>query len=258
MKRLLATAVVALAMTAPAKADIVLFGLSDVLSFRDVGAAGFGDIQRALTLQSNGIEFGARGFTNTQIDGAINGSNKGNTPTLGDLGWVSGLNVGIGFNTDQAGQHDGITLQALALTVWDLSGAVVFTAHLAQPFINFSALALALQQGNGNAVFDFELDFNERQEFNLMLANNPNNALFTVGLASIIGCGTTSGTIGIQTFNTPGCLVADDGPDSFVLFNQSLAAVPGPTAGAGIPGAIAALFMLGLGKYRRRRNASIA
>jgi hypothetical protein len=172
------------------------------------------------------------------------------------LGWVSGLNVGIGFNTDQAGQHDGITLQALNLVVWDLGGNVVFSAGLAQPFINFSALALALQAGNGNAVFDFELNAAERQEFNDMLASHPGNSLFTVGLASIIGCGTTSGTIGVQTFNTPGCLVADDGPDSFVLFNQSLAAVPGPIVASGLPGLAAALGLWGF-NWRRRRQLAV-
>jgi hypothetical protein len=237
--------------TLPAKADIVLFGLSDVLSFRDVGASGFGNVQRALTLQTNDIEFGARGFGNTQIDLAINGADKGNTPTIGALGWTSGLNVGIGFNTDQAGQKDGITMQALGLVVWDLTGTPVFTANLAQEFINFSPLALALQSGNGNAVFDFELDAAERAEFNTMLATHPGNALFTVGLSAILGCGTTPS----GTFNTPGCMVSDDGPDSFVLFNQSVV-VPGPIAGAGIPGIIAACAgLIGFARLRRRRVA---
>jgi hypothetical protein len=256
MRNLLLSATAIIALASPASADIVLFGLNDILSFRDVGASGFGNVQRALTLQDNGIEFGARGFGNTKIDEAINGADKGNTPTLGQLGWNAGINVGIGFNTDQHGQADGITLQRLGLVVFDLSGTPVFTASLAQPFINFSALALALQPGNGNAVFDFELDADERNEFNLMLAAHPGNAAFTVGLSAIIGCGTTSGTLGAQLFNTPGCLSSDDGPDSFVLFNQSLAAVPGPLAGTGIPGAIAALFMLGLAGWRKRKQLS--
>jgi hypothetical protein len=46
---------------------------------------------------------------------------------------------------------------------------------------------------------------------------------------------------------------ANDGPDSFFIQPTALA-VPGPIAGAGIPGVLAALFMLGLGRYRRRRN----
>jgi hypothetical protein len=225
----------------PAKADIVLFGLSDVLSFRDVGAQGFGDFHRALTLQTNGLEFGARGFGNTQIDQAINGADKGNTPTIGQLGWTSGFNVGIGFNTDQAGQKDGITMQALGLTVWDLVGNPVFTAHLATSPINFSAVALALQQGNGNAVFDFELNAAERAEFNTMLATHPGNALFTVGLNSILGCGPSAPST---------CLKADDGPDSFVLFNQQIAAVPETSTWAMLVLGFAGISMFSLRKRR--------
>jgi hypothetical protein len=48
---------------------------------------------------------------------------------------------------------------------------------------------------------------------------------------------------------------ASDGPDSFFI-QPAAVAVPGPIAGAGIPGALAALFMLGLAKYRRRRLAA--
>jgi hypothetical protein len=253
MRKLLLSTTLVLAMAAPANADIVLFGLSDVLSFRDVGAQGFGDFHRALTLQTNDIEFGARGFGNTQIEQAINGADKGNTPTISQLGWMSGINVGIGFNTDQAGQHDGITMQALGLVVWDTTGTAVFTAHLATSPINFSAAALALQQGNGNAVFDFELDAAERQEFNNKVANVAGSQNFTVGLSAILGCG-SAGAHG--TFNTPGCLVSDDGPDSFVLFNNVV--VPAPLAGAGIPGILAACVGLWGLAVRRKRRLGIA
>jgi PEP-CTERM motif len=246
MKKYLLGTALLLSLTLPAKADIVLFGLSDILSFRDVGAQGFGDFHRALTLQTNGLEFGARGFGNTQIDQAINGADKGNTPTLGQLGWTSGFNVGIGFNTDQAGQKDGITMQALNLTVWDLAGNAVFTAGLATSPINFSAAALALQQGNGNAVFDFELNAAERAEFNAMLASHPGNSLFTVGLGSVLGCGAGAPAT---------CLKADDGPDSFVLFNQTIAAVPETSTWAMMLLGFAGVGLFGLRNRRKFRLA---
>lgn len=46
----------------------------------------------------------------------------------------------------------------------------------------------------------------------------------------------------------------NDGPDSFFI-EPAVAAVPGPIAGAGIPGVIAAgMFLLGLAKRRRQRT----
>jgi hypothetical protein len=49
---------------------------------------------------------------------------------------------------------------------------------------------------------------------------------------------------------------ATDGPDSFYITASPAVAVPGPIAGAGIPGLIAAAFgMVGFNRFRRRRTA---
>jgi len=250
-KTLLAAALMSTALlTTPARADIVLFGAGDVLgSFVDVGASGFGNVHRALTLQNNGIEFGAHGFGNTLIDEAISGADKGGTPTLGALGWNTGANVGIGFNSNQTG-NTGITLDAMRLTIWDTSGTALGSFGLGTAPINFSAAVLALQQGNGNAVFDFELNAAERAQFNTIRAM-AGSANFTVGLSAILGCGTTP----TGTFNSAGCMQTNDGADSFVFFNQT-AAVPVPMAGAGLPGIITAC--LGLFALARRRRNRIA
>jgi hypothetical protein len=247
-KHLAATTAMALALASPAKADIVLFGAGDVLgSFVDVGASGFGNVHRALTLQNSGIEFGAHLFGNVLQDEAISGADKGGTPTLGALGWDTGLNVGIGFNSNQEGQT-GITLDAMRLTIWNGAGTPLGSFALAAP-VNFTAAILALQQGNGNAVFDFELDAAQRAQFNTIRAM-AGSADFTVGLSAILGCG----TIGAQTFNSPGCMPTNDGADSFVLFAQ-VAPVPGPVMGAGLPGILAACVgLIGLQWRRRRRN----
>jgi hypothetical protein len=253
MKKLLLATAMACALAAPANANIVLFGAGDILdAFVDVGASGFGNVNRALTLQGQGnatIEFGARGFGNILVDGAISGADKGGTPTLGSLGWDTGFNVGIGFNSNQTG-NTGITLDAMRLTIWGLDSTPLGSFSLAGP-IDFSAALLALQQGNGNAVFDFELDAAQRAEFNTIRAM-AGSANFTVGLSAILGCGTA----GAQTFNSATCMPSNDGADSFVFFSQTaVAAVPGPIAGAGIPGLIAAGFMLlGLNKRRKQRQ----
>jgi hypothetical protein len=253
MKKLLfaTTALLALA-GGPVKADIVLFGAGDILgSFVDVGASGFGNVNRALTLQNNGIEFGAHIFGNVLQDEAISGADKGGTPTLGSLGWNTGFNVGIGFNSNQTG-GSGITLDAMRLTIWNTSGTALGSFSLATP-LNFSSTLLALQQGNGNAVFDFELDAAERAEFNTIRAM-AGSSNFTAGLSAILGCGTTP----TGTFNGAGCMTSNDGADSFVFFAQT-AAVPGPVVGAGIPGIITACFsLMGLGWHRRRRNQLVA
>ncbi len=81
---------------------------------------------------------------------------------------------------------------------------------LAAP-VTFTAADLALQQGNGNAVFNFGLTAAEQAQFNAILAQ-PGSSGFFAGLSSSLGCGANP---------PPGCLVSNDGPDSFLGFAQS-------------------------------------
>ncbi len=231
----IATCAVLVATSSMAKADLVLTGPTPATSFVDLGAQGFGNAPRMLTLQDKTFEFGSVTPVDVVHDGAISGANKSTTPTLGTLGWNSGANVGIGFNSDQSGQT-GITLQTLVLTIYN-GTSVVATFSLLNP-VNFSPADVALQKGNGNAIFNFALDSTEQGEFKTLVASQAGFGDFRAGLSSSLGCSTP----------TAGCMESNGGPDSFIGFNQS--AVPAPDGGMTLMLLGGALF--GLGALRRK------
>jgi hypothetical protein len=74
-----------------------------------------------LTLQFNGTESGSVVPLDMEQGDAVLGPNKSTTPTLSQLGWTTGANVGIGFDATQEG-NSGITLGALELTIWAADG----------------------------------------------------------------------------------------------------------------------------------------
>jgi hypothetical protein len=215
-----ATCAVLAAMSSVARADIILVpGPTPADSFVDLGAQGFGNAPRMLTLQTNTFESGGVTPIDVVNGDAVPGANKSTTPTLGTLGWTSGANVGIGFNSDQEGQT-GITLQDLTLTIYDDDAAhtALGSFSLAAP-ITFTDADLDLQQGNGNAVFNFGLDAAQQAQFDAILAGQGGGSTLFAGLEATLGCGGTP---------SANCVVSNDGPDSFIGFAQPGTAVPEP------------------------------
>jgi hypothetical protein len=252
---LLATALASVAFAPAAKADLMIAEST----FADLGATGFGNAPRLLTLQNNGFEAGGTvagaggttlftGPTGAACTAATcpvgeprTGTNESLVVSLNSLGWTSGSHVGIGLDTNETGNVVGLTFDTLVLKIYNSAGTVLGTFNGDGP-VNITAAQLAQQQGNGNSVFDIILSPVEQTQFNAIIAANGGtaNGLFE-GLSASFGCPSTISP----------CFGSTDGAESFLGFNQ--AAVPGPIAGAGLPGLIG-LGLLGLAKLRRRKN----
>jgi hypothetical protein len=236
---------VAIAATSVARASVVLVGgVTDPAdAFRDLGGAGFGNAPRMLTLQTNDVETGNVTPVDVVHDDAVSGANKSTTPTISTLGWTSGAQVGIGFNADQS--NTGITMQSLVLTIFNGTTPVgSFSLASALTPLTFTAADLALEPGNGSSVFDFGLTAAEQAQFNTILLQSGSSGFFA-GLSSQLGC-----TAPVAA----GCLVSNDGPDSFIGFAQS-SVVPLPTA---LPLFATGLAGLGLLGWRKKRKTQAA
>jgi len=277
MKRILAAALLAgaaLVMTVPAQAEFIL---NDEV-FADLGATGFGNAPRLLTLdggsvvptQENGAVIslgGTTGFLTNIVVGpaptfSVTGVQCTNNNSCGPGGlmtqtdksalvnvttlWNTGANVGVGLDTNQTG-NSALRFNELVLNIYNSTGTLLGTFG-GNDAVLISTALLALQQGNGNSVFNLGLTPAEQAEFDAMRAANPGDIF--AGLAAEFGC--------TPTPPATGCVGAtNDGAESFLAFSQA-AAVPAPIVGAGLPGLVSAcLGLFGLNWYRRRRNGGL-
>src|SRR5262245_37635536 len=104
VKKLLLAASFSCSLAGAANADLILVGgnppvgVSTVAaSFTNIGAQGFGNAPRMLTMQTNTVETGSVTPVDVVHNDAVPGADKSTTPTLGTLGWNLGGQVGIGF-----------------------------------------------------------------------------------------------------------------------------------------------------------------
>jgi hypothetical protein len=279
----------------PAKADLIL----DALVFADLGSTGFGNAPRLLNIQNNGGEAGGVFYTGDPSVQGLSPQNTttgfftglpplvtmgsgspigtictknggcGDQPqvqpdkslvySIGALGWFQGANVGIGLDTNQTQNSGPLTFNSLVLTLYDINGNVLANFQGNHP-INISEGLLAAQQGNGNSVFNIELDPTQQAQFNsIIMAQGCTIGQFCSlvfeGLSASFGTGLAAqvcpaGGPAPGGFVAPpgGCFPSNDGQESFLAIQN----VPSPIVGAGVPGLVTAcLGMVALARRRR-------
>ena len=241
MKKLTLAAVLlaCTALATPASADAVNNLSIGVLPAANVVPQSASDpcIICATTQAHNPVGFGYNNFDSTGNDSSFNlfssnitGSFGNNdqttvTPYTGGqlrtfLQNVGDINLTFGVAVDVNTAHNGETLEVFQLIDLDapIGSKIIF--DLSMPFAMPN-----IRNGNGSA--DYLIT-----GFDLSNVNIGDRLLFRAQWSG-----------------------ASDGGESFYIVPIVTAAVPGPIAGAGIPGVIAACMTLfGLGRYRRRRH----
>jgi hypothetical protein len=130
------------------------------------------------------------------------------------VGFTNFSNLQFVFNASEPGSFPGITLNNLALTIYNSAGVLQQTHTLASAYVIADAFP-----GVGNAGFGFMLDATEGAQANALLTANP-GAVFYIGAAA----NATNATGGLETI--------------FVRTTAATAAVPEPstifTLGSGL------------------------
>ena len=231
MRQIYKAAVVAAGVTlscASAQANIIFLGEIDL------GAQGFGNAPRLLTLQGNGTESAVvnvsngtivggggipdaqvtmgNGITNTGGDqvNPFSDNQKFGIPTLGSLNFTQGSDIRLVFNATEPG-GDSITINDVTLKIFNGNTLALALDNGTTPIV-FANTA----SGNGNAAFLLGLDAAQQTIVNNTIFNQVGFGNFRIALEA-----TLTGAAG--------------GPESFSVISR----VPGPIAGAGLPALMA-------------------
>ena len=131
------------------------------------------------------------------------GASQTLTRTVGEVGWLSGSDVGIVFNANETQMSEAIVQDLLVLTIYDeTTGTVLFTASTT------SAFATTDFPGIGTQGFAFVLDAAQILTFDASMAlSSVDNRIGLLASASLV----------------------DDGPDTWNVLNISSVTVDEPT-----------------------------
>ncbi|MBY0270096.1 MAG: PEP-CTERM sorting domain-containing protein [Burkholderiales bacterium] len=199
-----------------------------------IGAQGFGNAPRLLTIQGNGTEsgaigivggnlvaltpgianasvFGGNGVTNPGGDtvSPLSDNQKFGIPTLGELNWTSGANVNLLFNATEPG-GDGLTVTDVTLKFYN--GNTVIAA------IDGSFSLLSTQTGNGSAGFLINVDAAQQTFLNTTVFSQAGASAFRIALESTI----TGVAGGPESFSAVSAVTAVPEPETYAMMLAGL------------------------------------
>lgn len=199
------------------------------------GGSGLGAVTTVLTFTSPASSSNETGCVGAGAGGtAITGSSVcpsatftgGNEQAVNNVfstatvGFTNFGDLQLIFNASEPGSAPGITLNNLALTIYNSAGVLQQTHTLAAPYVISDAFS-----GVGNAGFGFMLDSTEAAQANALLTANP-GAVFYIAAAA----NASEATGGLETI--------------FVRTTAAAAAVPEPVSSWLVGGGLLVLGLL--------------
>lgn len=206
--------------------------------------SGLGNVTTVLTFTSPGSSSSETGCVGAGAGGTvITGSNicpsatfaGGNEQAINNVfstataGFTNFSNFQFVFNASEPGSASNITLNNLALTIYNSAGVLQQTHTLASAYVIADAFP-----GVGNAGYGFMLDATEAAQANALLTASP-GAVFYVGAAA----NATNATGGLETI--------------FARTTAATAGVPEPSTIFMLGSGFLLLSLSSFGRFRRKR-----